>query len=319
MAVNGVLGFHHATAFASDAQRNVDFYAGVLGLRLVKRSVNQDAPEVYHLFYADAVGSPGTDITFFPWRNIAAPQEGAGLVRETALAVPRSSLAYWRERLQAAGAALEAADAPMVRFRDPDGLRLALVGEADNRPFVAWDDSPVPPEHQIRGLCGAQMTVHTLGATERVLTEILGFVREESATDGVSRYRVGQPGELGYGFLEVVVAPDAPRGRWGRGCMHHLAWRTRDEQHLAELRARVAQAGLQPTPIIDRFWFKSVYFREPGGVIFEMATDGPGFGVDESMDALGEQLVLPPWLEPRRVEIEANLPPITYPPTKIVP
>lgn len=316
MANEGVLGFHHATAFASDAQRNVAFYVGVLGLRLVKRSVNQDAPEVYHLFYADAVGSPGTDITFFPWRNIASPQEGAGLVRETWLAVSAASIAYWRKRLEAAGVALEASDAHALRFRDPDGLRVAIVAEADNRPFVAWADSPVPAEHQIRGICGAQMVVHAVGATERVLTEILGFTRD-SETDTTRRYRVGQPNDLGYGVLEVVVSPDAPRGRWGRGCMHHLAWRVRDEAHLTALRARIEQAGLQPTPIIDRFWFKSVYFREPGGVIFELATDGPGFGVDETMDSLGKQLVLPPWLEPRRAEIEANLPPIDYPPTKI--
>jgi glyoxalase family protein len=312
MATEGVLGFHHATAFASDAQRNVAFYVGVLGLRLVKRSVNQDAPEVYHLFYADAVGSPGTDITFFPWRNIASTQEGAGLVRETWLAVPIESLPYWRERLAAAGVPLEASDAHTLRFRDPDGLRVAIVAEADSRPYVAWDDSPVPTVHQIRGICGAQMVVHAFGATERVLTEILGFTREDDA-DSRRRYRVGQPSGLGYGVLEVVASPDAPRGRWGQGCMHHLAWRVRDEAHLSALRERIAHAGMQPTQIIDRFWFKSVYFREPGGVIFELATDGPGFGVDEPSDSLGERLVLPPWLEPRRAEIEANLPPIDDP------
>ncbi|MCX7926191.1 MAG: ring-cleaving dioxygenase [Fimbriimonadales bacterium] len=317
MAAIGVLGFHHATAFAGDAQRNVDFYAGVLGLRMVKRSVNQDAPDIYHLFYADAVGSPGTDITFFPWRNIAPMHEGAGIITETALSVPVESLSYWSERLQAAGIAVEpvaeAYGAPALRFRDPEGLRLALLGIDDARPFVAWERSPVPAEHQIRGLVGAQLTLHALGATERVLTEILGFT--PAGTDGAaSLYRVGQPNALGYGYLKVVATPDAPRGRWGKGCMHHLAWRVRDEQHLSQLREQVASVGLQPTPIIDRFWFKSVYFREPGGVIFELATDGPGFGVDEPSESLGERLVLPPWLEPRRAELEAKLPPITYPP-----
>lgn len=314
MAIDGVLGFHHATAFAGEAQPNVDFYTGVLGMRMVKRSVNQDAPDVYHLFYADAVGSPGTDITFFPWRYIAPMQPGAGLITETALAVPSASLPYWSERLAAAGISTEPVveeyGALVLRFRDPDGLRLAMVGIDDSRPFAAWHNSPVPVEHQIRGLCGAQITVHAHGATERVLTEILGFTLE-TATETTRRYRIGQADDLGYGYLEVIAAPGAPRGRWGKGSMHHLAWRARDEAHLNELRERVAQAGLQPTPIIDRFWFKSVYFREPGGVVFELATDGPGFSVDESIDALGETLVLPPWLEPRRAEIEAKLPPIS--------
>jgi glyoxalase family protein len=316
----GVLGFHHATAFASDAQRNVDFYAGVLGMRMVKRSVNQDAPDVYHLFYADAVGSPGTDITFFPWRNIAPTQEGAGLITETALCVPTVSISYWRERLQAAGVAVEPTmekyGAPTLHFRDQDGLSLNLIGIDHEQPFVAWEQSPVPPEHQICGLFAAQLTLHALGATERVLTEILGFVPVE-VSETAALYRVGQPGEWGFGYLEIVVAPDAPRGRWGRGCMHHLAWRVRDEQHLNQLRERIAQIGLQPTPVIDRYWFKSVYFREPGGVIFELATDGPGFGVDEPAESLGERLVLPPWLEPRRAEIEAQLPPLKYPPDNV--
>ncbi|MDW8106852.1 MAG: VOC family protein, partial [Armatimonadota bacterium] len=162
MASTAVLGFHHATALASDAQRNVDFYAGVLGLRLVKRSVNQDAPDIYHLFYADAVGSPGTDITFFPWHNIAPTYEGAGMITETALCVPEASLPYWSDRLRAAGVAVESTElalgVPALRFRDPDGLRLALVGTGDSRPFVAWEHSPVPVEHQIRGLFAARLT-----------------------------------------------------------------------------------------------------------------------------------------------------------------
>lgn len=317
MASIAVLGFHHATAFASDAQRNVDFYAGVLGLRLVKRSVNQDAPDIYHLFYADAVGSPGTDITFFPWHNIAPMYEGAGMITGTALCVPEASLPYWSERLRAASVAVESAElalgAPALRFRDPDGLQLALVGTGDSRPFVAWERSPVPVEHQIRGLFAARLTLHALGATERVLVEVLGFVPVESK-GATYLYSVGQPSELGYGYLEVVVAPNLPRGRLGRGSMHHLAWRVRDEHHLSQLLEQVARVGLQPTPIIDRFWFKSVYFREPGGVIFELATDGPGFEVDEPIELLGERLVLPPWLEPRRAELESKLPPLIYPP-----
>ncbi|MCS7174099.1 MAG: VOC family protein, partial [Armatimonadetes bacterium] len=177
------------------------------------------------------------------------------------------------------------------------------------------DASPVPPEHQIRGLYVAQICVASLGATERVLTEILGFLKVDEAGEW-HRFQVGAPGERGFGYLDVQVRSKLSRGRWGRGGMHHLAWRTRDENHLNALRERVAQAGLQPTPAIDRFWFRSVYFLEPGGVLFELATDGPGFSVDEDMAHLGERLVLPPWLEAQRERIERQLPPLTYPPTK---
>lgn len=311
-----VLGFHHATAIAGDAQTNVNFYAGVLGLRLVKRSVNQDAPNVYHLFYADAEGTPGTDITFFPWGIVAPFQQGTGVIWEQGFCVPPASLDYWRQRLESYRVAVESGvewGVPLLRFRDPDGMRLALIASDTPRPFTPWDGSPVPPEHQIRGLFTAQIGVAGLGATERVLTEILGFMPVGQA-DSVYRFQVGSPGAMGFGYLEVCVRPDSPRGRWGRGGMHHLAWRVRDEAHLNQLRERIESLGLQPTPVIDRFWFRSVYFREPGGVLFELATDGPGFGIDEDRAHLSERLVLPPWLEPRRAEIEAALPPIVYPP-----
>ncbi len=317
MATDGVLGFHHATAIAGEAQPNVNFYAGVLGLRLVKRSVNQDAPEVYHLFYADAQGTPGTDLTFFPWRIVAPFQAGTGTILEQGLLVPADSLPYWAQRLQKAGAHTEPVTEwfgePVLRFRDPDGLALALIGSAHERPFSVWERSPVPAEHQIRGLYTARIGVATHGATERVLTELLGF-RKVAMEGDTHRFEIGAAGEAGFGYLEVQVRPDLPRGRWGRGGMHHLAWRTRDESHLTALREQLQQIGLKPTPIIDRFWFRSVYFVEPGGVLFELATDGPGFVVDEEKAHLGEQLVLPPWLEPQRELIEAKLPPIAYPP-----
>lgn len=315
MTTHSVLGYHHATAMAGEAQSNLDFYGGVLGLRLVKRSVNQDAPDVYHLFYADGVGTPGTDITFFPWPQVAPFRLGTGTILEQGLAIPLASLEWWYEHLSAQGIEVRREEEwgkPALRFRDPDGLALALVGTRDAHPFTPWLGSPGPPEHQIRGLYTAQICVASLGATDRVLTEILGFHKVD--TQGNKHlYTVGREGEWGYGFLEVWARPDLAPGRWGKGGMHHLAWRTRDDSHLEALRAQLQQIGLAPTPIIDRFWFHSVYFREPGGVLFELATDGPGFGIDEPVEQLGERLVLPPWLEPRRAEIEAKLPPLRLP------
>ncbi|GIV24118.1 MAG: ring-cleaving dioxygenase [Bacteroidia bacterium] len=317
MEEEGVLGFHHATGFAGEAQKNVDFYTGVLGLRLVKRSVNQDEPHIYHLFYADKVGSPGTEVTFFPWPGMARRRIGTGLITEVALAVPEGSLPYWQKRLESAGFSGELsteAGRAALRLADPEGLPLLLVEEpAENRPFGAWAEGPVPVEYQIRGICGVQMVVSQVGQTDRLLTAVLGFEQVAGDKDFYP-YRIGRKGDWGYGFLAVKVAPDLLPGRWGRGSLHHVAWRVRDEAHLLALRSRLEAVGLHPTPVIDRFWFKSVYFREPGGVIFELATDGPGFTVDEDPQALGEKLVLPPWLEPYRAEIEAHLPPLEYPP-----
>ncbi len=311
MATHAVLGYHHATAIAGDAQGNVDFYVGVLGLRLVKRSVNQDAPEVYHLFYADAVGTPGTDITFFPWRQVAPFRDGTGVLVEQGFAVPADSLEWWQNYFQAQGIAFEHIEnwfgETVLRFCDPDGLALALVGVAHPLTFTPWKASSIPTEHQIRGLYTAQVRVALLPPTERVLTEILGF-RKIAEQGNWHRYVIGTPGEWGYGYLDVESRADLPPGRWGRGGMHHIAWRTQDDAHLEALREELQRIGLSPTPIIDRFWFHSVYFREPGGVLFELATDGPGFGVDEPIERLGERLVLPPWLELRRAELEAKLP-----------
>lgn len=312
--MEGVGGLHHITCIAGDPQENVDFYAGVLGLRLVKRSVNQDDPGTYHLFYADAQGNPGTDLTFFPWPHLPRAREGVGLAVEVALAVPPDSLGFWGDRLARYGARVEGVE---VRFgerclllSDPHGLHLALV-EVQDRPFAPWPGSPVPAERQVRGLHGARVWVASLGRTETFLTEVLGF-RRLGEEDGWVRFGAG-PGGSG-GWLDVRERPLAEPGRWGVGGVHHLAWRVRDEAHQREVRQRVAWAGRGPTPVIDRFWFKSVYFREPGGVLFELATDGPGFAVDEDPEHLGMSLVLPPWLEPQRRLIEAQLPPLRYPP-----
>jgi glyoxalase family protein len=306
-----VNGLHHITAIAGPAQENLDFYAGVLGMRLVKKSVNQDDPGTYHLFYADAEGHPGTDLTFFPWPRLAPPRLGYGLAVEVDLEIPSGALDYWGARLQKYGARPGSVEVRFgnrtLPFVDPHGLRVALAESGTTpRRFTPWDDSPVPAAQQIRGLYGAQLWERRAAATAAFVTGALGFelLGEEN---GWARY--GFPNTPG--IIDVREAPDAPRGAWGVGIVHHLAWRVSDDQQQLLVRSQVEDAGGQATPVIDRFWFKSVYFHEPGGVLFEIATDGPGFAVDEDPAHLGETLVLPPWLERARPQIEGMLPPLT--------
>ena len=311
-----VHGLHHVTAIAGPAQENLDFYAGVLGMRLVKRSVNQDDPGTYHLFYADAEGHPGTDLTFFPWAQMAPSREGHGLSSEVSLGVPPGSLDFWRERLQKHRAAV---GEPETRFgrtvlplRDPHGLRVALVENEESlgRSFAAWKGSPIPEQYQIRGLESARMVERDLVRTTSFLTDAMGFAHL-GTENGWHRY--GVAGGKSGAYVDLQESPTSGRGAWGTGSIHHLAWRVDDEKHQAEVRTRVREGGSRPTPVIDRFWFKSVYFPEPGGVLFELATEGPGFAVDEDSAHLGESLVLPPWLEPERASIEAVLPRLTMP------
>ena len=309
-----VNGLHHVTAISGPAQENLDFYAGVLGMRLVKKSVNQDDPGTYHLFYADADGHPGADLTFFPWTELAPPRMGHGLAVEVSLEVPAGSLEFWAPRLEKYGTPLGAIEARfadrVLPLIDPHGLKVALVETAAARPraFTPWDGSPVPGERQVRGLYGAQVWERDAASTDRFVTGALGFERL-GTEHGWTRYGFGDAA----GILDVREAPEARRGAWGVGSIHHLAWRVQDDAHELEMRARVEAAGGRATPVIDRFWFKSVYFKEPGGVLFELATDGPGFAVDEDPKHLGETLVLPPWLEPDRRRIEQVLPPLTLP------
>lgn len=309
--MRGITGLHHITVIAGDAQENVDFYVGVLGMRLVKRSVNQDVPGTYHLFYADAEGSPGTDLTFFPWPDMPAGRQGAGLAVEVSLAVGAGSLDYWEERLEGAGAAVGSRATVfgerVLRLTDPHGLPLALV-EAGDREFHPWAESPVPVEHQVRGLHSVRILTRELAATTQFLMGAMGYARA-GEEDGWHRFAVegGGSGRT----VDVKEERSAPRGVWGRGSVHHVAYRVPDDATELAVREDVAAFGRHPTPVIDRFWFRSVYFKEPGGALFEIATDGPGFTVDEPMESLGESLVLPPWLEERRAEIEAQLPGLT--------
>jgi glyoxalase family protein len=319
MRASELLGIHHVTAIAGDPQENVDFYVGRLGLRLVKKSVNQDDPSTYHLFYADGAGNPGTDLTFFPWPRAPRGRPGAGQAVSVAFAVPASSLSYWSTRLRDSGMPLSGPharfDEEVVALSDPHGLALELVASAEaehRQPWAAWEDGPVPPEHAIRGIHAVTLQESALEPTSAFLTGALGF-RPLCEGEGRVRYgvRAGGSGAL----LDLLVRPDEPRGRIAVGTVHHVAWRTpnaeKQERWLEEIRA----LGVPHSPLIDRFWFRSLYFREPGAVLFEIATDGPGFSIDERAEDLGRRLILPPWLEPDRQQIEAGLPPITLPET----
>jgi glyoxalase family protein len=305
-------GIHHVTAIAGDAQQNLDFYTGVLGLRLVKRSVNQDATDTYHLFYADAEGHPGADLTFFPWPDLPPGRAGTGLVNEVLLAVPPDTLSWWAERLSRSRVLTTGPEVrcgePTLRFADPHGLPLALVETADPREFSPWRRSTVPEAHQVRGIHGVRLLERNLTSTTAFLREGMGF---EPLAEENGWLRFGPPGGGSGRFLDLRESTE-PRGEWGVGAVHHVAWRVADDEAQQRARGAVIAAGARPTPVIDRFWFQSVYFREPGGVLFELATDGPGFAVDETADHLGEHLVLPPWLERQRAALEASLPRLRF-------
>ena len=312
--MNPVHGLHHITAIAGPAQENLDFYAGILGMRLVKRSINQDDPGTYHLFYADAEGHPGTDLTFFPWAQMAPPRLGHGLAVEVALEVPVGSLAWWGARLERYGVRIEPIeprfDDRVLPLTDVHGMRVALVesGRTIGRSSAPWTGGPVPHDRQIRGLHGARVWERSRSDTAAFMVDALGF-RELGHEGGWTRYGF----DSHPGVVDIRETPTERRGAWGVGAVHHLAWSVTDLDYELAVRRQIEAAGGHATEVIDRFWFKSVYFREPGGVLFEIATEGPGFAVDEDPSHLGETLVLPPWYEASREQIAAVLPPLTMP------
>jgi glyoxalase family protein len=312
--MSNITGIHHVTAIAGPAQENLDFYAGILGMRLVKKSVNQDDPSTYHLFYADGEGHAGSDLTFFPWAHMPRGRDGTGLTNEVSLAVPVGSLAYWTERLTQRGVTIGAQETRFAEralpVTDVHGLRFALVETNDAREFTPWSGSPVPVEHQIRGLHTVRISERNRAATEKLLVNGMGFT-VAGEEGGWKRYKLGEGGSGR--VLDVEELPNVARGAWGTGRVHHVAWRVDDDAAELAARKQLHDVGTQTTEVIDRFWFKSVYFSEPGGALFELATDGPGFEIDESADALGTQLILPPWLEPQRAEIERELPVLVTP------
>ena len=311
-------GIHHLTAISARIRENYGFYTRVMGMRLVKRSVNQDDVSAYHLFYSDAVGTPGNDLTFFDW-PVPPERRGTHAIVRTHLRVTGAdALAWWDARLREHGVStrgLEERDGRAVLdFEDPEGQRLALVDDGGaGDPSVPWERSPVPPERQIRGLGPIVMSVPSISQTDRVLTQALGMrhardYAHESAGPSVHVYEMGAGGP--HAELHVAVQPDLPVARQGAGAVHHVAFRTPTVEQYHAWTERLNTLGIPNSGEIDRYYFRSLYFREPNGILFETATDGPGFAVDENPETLGESVVLPPFLEKHRASIVANLKPI---------
>ncbi|MGH7944299.1 MAG: ring-cleaving dioxygenase [Opitutaceae bacterium] len=315
-------GFHHLTAVTADAARNHAFYTQTLGLRLVKKTVNQDDVSAYHLFYADGLASPGTDITFFDW-PVGRERRGTNSIVRTGFRVDAAaSLQWWQSRLESLGVPggriVERAGRPTLDFEDFEGQRLSLVVDESRGDVHPWSRSPVPAEHQIRGLGPITISIPDLRTTDDVLTKIMNMrrVREYAFTsDGVAGaqrdahvYQMGADGAQAE--LHVLVEPGAQRASPGAGGVHHVAFRTPTFEEYDAWAERLTQLGVRSSGPVDRYYFRSLYFREPNGILFEIATDGPGFAADESMDTLGERLALPPFLEPRREAIERGLKPL---------
>lgn len=306
-------GLHHVTAIAADPQENVDFYTRVLGLRLVKQTVNFDAPDTYHLYYGDVTGTPSTILTFFPWKGVPAGRNGAGLTTATAFSVPPESIGWWHSRLTALKADVDSPvdrdDTEVLTLRDPHGLVIDLVASpGDVR--SGWDGAAgVPTEHAVRGLHSVTLSEAQLEPTQRMLSELLGM-RLTGETGDRSRFAMDGDGTAA---LVDVAAETRKRGRQAGGTVHHVAFRAPDGPTQLRWRQELVEAGVNVTEVIDRQYFTSIYFREPGGVLFEIATDQPGFTVDEPLLTLGRALKLPPWLEPSREQIAAALPTLHLP------
>lgn len=303
-------GIHHITAIAGPARRNLDFYTRTLGLRLVKKTVNFDDPGTYHFYYGDEAGQPGTILTFFPWEHAAPGRLGIGEMQETVFRVPEGSVGYWMHRFVEKGVPHEVPakrfGETVLAFKDPDGMRLAIVAAPGIESEQAWSNGDIPAEHAIRGFHSASLLLAKAAPTGAILTDIFGFA--EVAREGaVVRYKAGDTA-LG-GIIDLREAGDFLRGRPGAGTVHHIAFRAASDAVQAEMVDKLLRNhGIRTTEQKDRDYFRAVYFREPGGLLFEIATDDPGFAVDESATSLGQALKLPRFLEPSRAEIEAVLP-----------
>lgn len=307
--MNAIKGLHHITAVAGDPQRNVDFYRQVLGQRLVKTTVNFDDPGTYHFYFGDEAGSPGTILTFFPWAGMRPGVPGNGEAAAVAYAVPASSLDYWTTRLREFGVVVgerqERFGETVIPFRDPDGMGLELVGVAEPPTVQYWAGGPVPAIAALRGFHTTTLWVSEIETTAQILQDSMGY--DLIGREG-SRYRFRAAGSAPGTNIDLLHRPDQPRGRFGAGSVHHIAFRVPDDAEQLAYLGALRAAGLQVTPVQDRQYFHSIYFRVPAGVLFELATDPPGFLLDESLATLGTTLRLPPWLEPQRVEIAARLP-----------
>jgi glyoxalase family protein len=340
----GVLGIHHITAIARNPQRNIDFYSGLMGLRLVKLTVNFDDPTTYHLYYGNSLGHPGTILTFFPWSEAPIGYRGTGQVTAISFLIPHGSMTYWVDRLKSNGISFVGPSKrfsdEFVSFHDPDGLMLELISPSSNdsqgqrrqqqllqqTDNNIWKESPISKEYAIRGFHSATLSEEGYERTASLLADTMGFklVAKDNKEDRF-RFRIveknnsNQEGGSGStesspsigSFVDIVCQPEISRGYIGIGTVHHIAWRAANDRHQIDLRKRIIEeAKLNPTPVIDRIYFHSVYFREPGGILFEIATDPPGFAIDEKPEDLGKQLKLPQWLEPMRGKLEQLLPPV---------
>jgi glyoxalase family protein len=306
-------GLHHVTAVATDPQRNIDFYTTVLGLRLVKQTVNFDRPELYHLYYGDEAGLPSTLLTFFPWPEAPDGKQGTGLATATAFSIPPESLGWWQQHLAAlkvdADAPVRRTDEEVIAFRDPDGLVIELVA-ADGDSRSGWDGAAgIPAEHAVRGLHAITVTEADLEPTAELLAGMLGMTLGDES-GGRARFTMSGDNP---GTLVDVAAGAGGKGLQAGGTVHHVAFRAPDRETQAQWREQLIESGAEVTEILDRQYFTSIYFREPGGVLFEIATDQPGFTVDEPLLELGRKLKLPPWLEPNREQIENTLPTLELP------
>lgn len=311
-----ILGLHHVTAIASDPQRNLDFYTAVLGLRLVKLTVNFDDPGTYHFYFGDGEGHPGTILTFFPWPDAKRGAAGNGQTNEIAFAVPPGSREFWRARLEAHGVKSEPLTEHFgdvgLRFEDPDGMSAALIEDADAPEAHTWARGGVPVEAALRGLRSVTLSLENYAHTAQLLTEQLGF-RLEKSEGARTRFAIGAGGAGR--TLDILCRPAGPQARSGAGIVHHIAWRVSDDAAQEARRRQLTAARYNVSPVMDREYFHSIYFREPGGVLFEIATDPPGFTVDEALETLGTHLKLPAQYEPARKEIEQIVLPLRLPPT----
>ncbi len=311
-----ITGIHHITALADDPQKNLDFYTGILGLRLVKKTVNFDAPEVYHFYYGDQTGSPGSILTFFPYEGITRGRQGVGMLNTTTFSLPTSGIGFWEERLRRFNVNFEPAqerfeEEMVIYFEDPDGLGLELVfNDRDPRPGFTY--GPIPLEYSVRGFYSAEIWQKNPEFTAALLTEVMDH---ELIAEKGNRLRFAATNKPG-NYIDILGTPDRLRGNGGGGTVHHIAFNTANRDTQKKVRGRILERGLNPTPVVDRQYFESIYFREPGGVLFEVATAEPGFAVDEAPEHLGEGLKLPSQYESRRNLIEKAVKPVRLNPEK---
>ncbi len=310
-----IRGLHHVTAIASDPQRNLDFYAGLLGLRFVKRTVNFDDPGTYHFYFGDGCGTPGTIMTFFPWPGARRGIRGTGQVEATAFAIPPESTGYWMERFKAQHVTAERTSPrfgeDVIRFTDPDGLLIELIASSSLASVESWPGSPVAIEHALRGFHSVSVALEGYEGTARLLTDSFGY---RLTAESGNRFRFtakenAAPGRI----VDLLCLPDTHMGQVAAGSVHHIAFRAKDQAEQLKWREHLVDLGYNVTPVVDRTYFLSIYFREPGGVLFEIATEPPGFTLDEKVEELGSHLRLPPWMESERAQIEKILPPIRVP------